>query len=684
MLRAQPLAHAAEVVVVGGIAHAETIAAQLAEIGAPAAVLLEPEGRDTAAAIAAAAAWAFSRDAEARMVVLPADHHIPDAAAFQAAVRAALAIASEGAIVTLGVQATISSSALGYIQPGDGAGAAKPIARFVEKPDAAQAQELIAGGALWNSGLFVATARTLLEELRRWAAPVAAAAERAVAGAEPRPEGFHLGEAFSQAPRIAFDRAVMERTGRGMVLPVDFAWSDMGVWAEVLAAGPLDASGNNLGAGVTASGASQVLGRAAPGMRVAVIGASRLVVVAEPDAVLVCGLDATQSVREAVDGCAAPRYLSLREAAGDLDLWLRTAALPLWATVGRDADSGAFREALTLRGAVFDPYRRTRVQARQTFVFASAAAAGIPGPWLAAARGGAGFLHGQARRPDGLYASRVSLAGDPSEAASLYDHAFVLLALSALSRAGDPEAEAEALDLFRRLHDFRHATGFREAGEHPYQANAQMHLLEAALAWETAGAAPAWAALSDEIADLALTRLIDPVDGALREFFDAAWRPLTGDAGRIEPGHQFEWAWLLTHWGRRRGDDRGEAAARRLFQIGRSGFDPRRDVVVNALWDDLSIRDAAARLWPQTEHLKAALLLGETDAALAAANGLASFLDTPARGVWCERMSPGGRFLAEPAPATSLYHLYVAVMELGEAACGDGASLAVAASSTSG
>ena len=89
-----------------------------------------------------------------------------------------------------------------------------------------------------------------------------------------------------------------------------------------------------------------------------------------------------------------------------------------------------------------------------------------------------------------------------------------------------------------------------------------------------------------------------------------------------------------------------------------------RGVVVNALWDDLSVRDPAARLWPQTEHLKAALILGETEAALEAANALAVYLDTPARGVWRERMRPDGGFLEEPAPATSLYHLYLAVREL--------------------
>jgi len=254
----------------------------------------------------------------------------------------------------------------------------------------------------------------------------------------------------------------------------------------------------------------------------------------------------------------------------------------------------------------------------------------------------------------------LDTAGAPVDpAAYLYEHAFVLLALAALG-----EAEP-AVALRQRLEVFRHrAGGFREAGDRPFQANAQMHLFEAALAWEAAGGDAGWAALADELAGLALGRFIDPASGALSEFFDADWRPLAGPAGLIEPGHQFEWAWLLERWGRARGRPEGAAAARRLFEVGRRGFDPLRNVAVDALTDELGVRDAGARLWPQTEHLKAALALGDEAAALQGANGLVAYLDTPARGVWRERMRADGSFVEEPSPATSFYHLYLAVREL--------------------
>lgn len=341
--------------------------------------------------------------------------------------------------------------------------------------------------------------------------------------------------------------------------------------------------------------------------------------------------------------------------------------MPLWASAGVDPATGAFREALTWAGAPHDPRRRARVQARQAFVYATAAAEGLPGPWLALARRGLDLFLTQARRADGLLAAVLAPSGaqvDP--AAYLYEHAFLLLALSALHRAdpGDGRARDEAVAIAARLEAFRHhAGGFREAGAKPFQANAQMHLFEAALAWEAVGEAR-WRPLADELALLALHRFIDPGAGALSEFFDADWRPLSGDAGLIEPGHQFEWAWLLERWGLARDHAGARAAARRLFAVGRRGFDAGRNVVVDALADDLAIRDAGARLWPQTEHIKAALILGDATAALQGANGLSAYLDTPARGAWRERMRADGTFIEEPSPATSFYHLFLAVHEL--------------------
>jgi mannose/cellobiose epimerase-like protein (N-acyl-D-glucosamine 2-epimerase family) len=370
----------------------------------------------------------------------------------------------------------------------------------------------------------------------------------------------------------------------------------------------------------------------------------------------------------ASDGGSAPRFGSLDEARAWYDDWLLADALPLWSRAGFDAANGGFREALTLHGEPHEPRRRTRSVARQVFVFATAAAEGFEGPWSPLAVRGFDFLAARGRRPDGLFVAAFSPDGEVrDDTGHLYEHAFVMLAASALHRAqpDNPRWRMEGEALRRALDVLRHAPGgYREVGDKPFQANANMHVFEAALAWEAATGDPAWASVADEVAELALARFIDPETGVLREFFDADWAALEGRAGLVEPGHQFEWAWLLRRWGDLREDPRGAATARRLYEVGRRGVDPVREVAVNALWDDLSIRDGTARLWPQTERIKAAMILGEEADAVSAARGLARYLETPVRGVWRDKLRPDGGFVDEPAPATSFYHLAGGILAL--------------------
>jgi len=372
-----------------------------------------------------------------------------------------------------------------------------------------------------------------------------------------------------------------------------------------------------------------------------------------------------------------PHFRTLAEAAAWFEAWLDQGALPLWADSGVDPAEGAFQEAISLAGAPLALPRRSRTQARQVWVYATAAVAGRRGPWLATAGRGFDAFQARYRRPDGLFVRVVDVEGRVlDETPAVYEQAFVLLAMAALSAAdpGKPLADG-ARDLREGIGRLHHpAGGYREFGDRPFQANAHMHLLEAALAWEEAAPDdPAWRAMSDEIAGLALRSFIEPERGFVREFFDEAWRPLAGEDGLVEPGHQYEWAWLLDRWGRAR--DRADAieGAARLYGAGLRGVDRTRNVAVNALWDDLEVRDATARLWPQTERLKAALIFDTEAEAVLAASGLAQYLDTPARGAWRDKMLPDGAFVDEAAPATSFYHLLGAILPL-LAAAGQGSS----------
>jgi mannose/cellobiose epimerase-like protein (N-acyl-D-glucosamine 2-epimerase family) len=283
------------------------------------------------------------------------------------------------------------------------------------------------------------------------------------------------------------------------------------------------------------------------------------------------------------------------------------------------------------------------------------------------------------RRDDGLYRTRVSGTGAVlDDTASLYDQAFVLLAAATAVEAGvDVErSRRTAAAVQAALATLALPQGgWREPAGPEFQANAHMHLLEAALAWEEVDPDGPWAIMADEIVTLARTRFIDEQGGFLREFFTDRWLPAEGDGGRlVEPGHQFEWAWLLARWGRLRDDPWAEPAARRLFECGQKGLDHARGVAVDELNDALAIRSARARLWPQTEWLKAALILAEEaegearqrmiDSAGAAFRGLWLYL-TP-DGLWRDKLGTDGVFEPEPAPASSLYHIVAAYRQLRE------------------
>ena len=665
-LRVAPLAEGGVTLVVAGEAHRELIETQLADIGVQAAVLLEPEPRDSAPAMAAACAWISARDPDGVAVVVAADHHIPDAAAFQAAARVAVTGAQAGQIVTLGVSPTTPSTAYGYISPGEQIGAVRKVEAFVEKPDAETAERHIANGYLWNSGNFVVAAAVLLAELDRFAPDIAEAAREALgpeAPADCRNEARLLSAAFRLAPKISIDYAVMEKTDRAAVLPVAFAWSDLGAWDAVWAAGVQDACGNVVAGEGLLQDVHGSLVRAGSGVRVAVIGLSEIAVVADRGRVLVSALNAAQKVKSAAERFRGPTrapdapFATLHEAAEWFDTWLRTSALPLWWTVGADHVAGGFREALTPDGRPVRAPRRSRVQTRQTYVYATAGMMGWEGPWRQAAWHGMDYFLTRYRRPDGLFRALVSEGGEPlDETAALYDQAFALLAMAALHQAdpGHADLAGEAGNLLRALQSLRHpAGGFREVAPHPFQANAHMHLLESAISWMEAGGGPEWKALAEEIVDLALSRFIDPQGGFLREFFDEAWRPASAADGRlVEPGHQFEWAWLLTRWGQVSGDARCATAAKRLYETGLRGIDTARGVAINALNDDFTVRDPAARLWPQTEWLKAACVL--SDDAVPPAKALARYLEPAA---WWDVMTEAGAFQRQPAPASSFYHI---------------------------
>ncbi len=675
--RVAPLAEDGRIVVVAGRDHRGYVESQLSALGVECDLILEPAGRDSAPAMAAAALWIERLDPDGTAVFVASDHYIPDAAAFREAVIEAVAAAEQGRIVTMGMAPTSPSSAYGYIQP-DSAGLSR-VRRFVEKPDRSDAERYLGEGYLWNSGNFVVQVGALLAELTAFAPDVVAAVRSALP--ERGPGARALGPTFAAAPRISIDYAVMEKSAKVWVLPAAFEWSDLGAWDTVAATGQ-GARGVQI-----SHGGEGCLVRAAPGMVVATAGVSNLAIIAEPDAVLVCDLTRAQDVkalveelgrRQAPPPSAEPP--SLEVLSDRLGRWLKLNALPLWATLGVDAD-GAFAEALDDTGAQVGDFRRARVQARQAYVYSLASAWGWGDGYGALVERGLARFEAANRRDDGLYRTRVTSAGAVlDDTASLYDQAFVLLATATAAEAGlDVErSRRTAAAVQASLHALALPQGgWREPSGPAFQANAHMHLLEAALAWEALEPDGPWTGMADAVVGLARAHFIDGRDGFLREFFGPDWRPAEDDAGRlIEPGHQFEWAWLLTRWGRRRGDPWAFAAARRLFAVGEGGVDTARGVAIDELDDALQPRSSRARLWPQTEWLKAALILAEeaegeerhrlVESAAAASRGLWRYLAPT--GLWHDKLGQDGVFETEAAPASSLYHVVAAYRQLRETA----------------
>lgn len=287
-------------IVIGSAESQFLLADEAQAAGVDVEIALEPDGRDTLAAVTLAACLAARRDPGAIVLVMPSDHLVPDVAAFEAAAVAAARVAAEGRIVVLGIPPTGPSSAYGYVAPGARLGPeAFVVDRFVEKPEEGRAAALIAEGALWNAGLFCFRAADGLREIAALAPAALAAVERAIPPEDGAAGPIVLGAAFAEAPRISFDHAVMERTTRAAVVPAVFPWSDVGDWKAVWELSRRDAAGVAREGRVHAVDVTDSYLRS-DGRLVCVLGVSGLAVVDTADAVLVAPLERAQEVKALV------------------------------------------------------------------------------------------------------------------------------------------------------------------------------------------------------------------------------------------------------------------------------------------------------------------------------------------------------------------------------------------------
>ncbi len=367
-----------------------------------------------------------------------------------------------------------------------------------------------------------------------------------------------------------------------------------------------------------------------------------------------------------------------------LTAWMFDRTLPYWRRHGLDGRYGGFHERLDAGRQPFeDDAKRSLVQARQIYTFCrDAERTGDPAP-RGAARSGFAFLCDHCRHPDGGW--RFSVAGDGNPAddrRDLYTHGFVLLALAAYHDA-EPDSSARALAgetiafIDAALAD--PAGGYREgldgAGgsvEGPRRQNPHMHLLEAFLEWFAVTGDLHWLHRSRSVLDLFRRRFF--VDGSLREYFDAALNPAPGDVGRrVEPGHHFEWVWLLDRYRRLSGDDSLSEKSETLYRFAVAhGINPDNGGVIDAVDNHGGILEAGCRLWPQAEAIKAHLVRWESTGDAEVRRRLnrqidalfRNHLDGAAPGAWREHLDAAGTPCRDDLPASSLYHLCLAAAEL--------------------
>lgn len=358
--------------------------------------------------------------------------------------------------------------------------------------------------------------------------------------------------------------------------------------------------------------------------------------------------------------------------------WLFNHALPLWWHIGFDPRTQCFHERIGLDGSPALVPRRVRAQARQTFVYAMAGRLGWTGPWREAVEAGAQVLVSRGLRPDGGTVHTLSADGQILDGRrDLYDSAFVAFGLA---HAGAALQRRDYLDRAFALTDWlfenwSHPNGGFLEGDvvtvPPRRQNPHMHMLEALLALHEATGDALALKRAGAIVELFTRRFMSERWGALLEYFDEAWAPVAGDEGRIsEPGHQFEWSWLLDRYRRLSGVDVSQAA-HRIYVHGEAYGVPSDGYTVDEVWAEGVVRTPTSRLWPHTERIKANIIRVETlrdprsaGHVVEAFDALMTYCDLPIPGLWRDRRLPDGSFLEEAAPASSFYHVILALSEL--------------------
>jgi len=664
-------------------------------------LILEPVGRNTAAAVALATQitcqQASQEDSDTLMLIVPSDHEIGEVQDFWASIEMGIAPARAGRLVTFGVAPDRPETGYGYIEIGAEQGGIVDVKRFVEKPDLETAKHYLESGRfLWNSGIFLFSAKTMKAAFERFAPEIWQRTQAAFEAARQDVSALWLPfELYGQIPVDSLDYAIMERADNVALVPAKFRWNDVGSWQALLNLHQNQAGDNKQGekgAGNVIIGdvvAIECEGsylRSQSGL-LSAVGLKNMAVVKTADATFVAPVAMSQNVRQVVAELeksgrletkftpSPDRPLSRASHGARVQHWLRQEALPLWMKQGVD-ERGGFHEVLSFEGAPLNRPKRMRTMARQIYVFAMAHQRGWGAQAFPLIDHGLSFIAKGRGAHGGFISSFDATGGVLDGREDLYDQAFVLLALAHAHAAGHARAwalmEETLIFLDTHLVDGQ-AGGLFESPlrDEPYRrSNPHMHLLEAYLSWYRVTGEPRFIERARAIVELFTLKFFDAESWTLGEYFDHDWQIATSEAGAIcEPGHHFEWAWLLSDYAAQAARPEFLKFARKLYASSLAyGINRTTGLSFNKILKSGRPLDPNTRSWQQTEALKAAIALdkhGELDLKPEIEARVAKLfrwhIDPAPTGLWIDAIDVAGRGLSRDVPASILYHLVCAL-----------------------
>ncbi len=365
--------------------------------------------------------------------------------------------------------------------------------------------------------------------------------------------------------------------------------------------------------------------------------------------------------------------------------WLQKSACPLWLEAGVDWNSGGFYESLTLQGVPAAGPRRVMVQSRQIFSSHMAMKLGLLSQFECHKRvlHGIDFVLKYYSDKSGGFHHAVDESFKPlNKPMDLYAQAFALFGLAhahAILTPGQGQSiyKNRALELVQYLKSHRKVDsgGYTELGASGvmFEANPLMHLFEATLYWAEIDKDKAWDDLNNELSSLCLNTFIDKEKSLLAEHYDSSWKPLLNNGRYVfEPGHHYEWVWLLGRYQKFYGQDTSKVRVK-LYDIAEKyGIQKDRKSAFDEVWSDLTPAKKTSRFWPQCERVKAALQLGmdglidkkvAAESADEAIEGLFKFLEVDLPGLWFDTWQEDGVFTIQPAKASSFYHIIGAMVD---------------------